>query len=105
MGGIAEEEEEEDAGTEADKMAGAQAGGMQSPPPSHQTGQPFSTPTSAGLGQRVMSSVVFKSYEAKQDKHIADIRNELNIHKGQVNDLRSELRNGFSSMGESMDKG
>ena len=78
---------------------------MKSPPPSHQSDQPFSSPMSAGLGQRMMSSAVFKSYEAKQNKRIADIRSELNIHTGQVTDLRLELRTGFSSMGDSMDKG
>ena len=52
-----------------------------------------------------MSSPAFKSYEAKQNKQIADIRSDLNINLGQVTDLKLELRTGFSSMGDSMNKG
>ena len=51
-----------------------------------QPDQPFSSPMSAGLGQRMMSSAAFKSYEAKQNKQIADIKSDLNINLGQVTD-------------------
>ena len=106
LGGIAEEEEEEaNAGTEADTVSGEEVGSMASPPPFHQQDRPLSSPMSANLGQRVMSSPAFKSYEAKQNKQIADIRSDLNINLGQVTDLKLELRTGFSSMGDSMNKG
>ena len=109
LGGIAEETEEEaNAGTEADTMSGEEVGRMASPPPFQQQDRPLVSPLSspsANLGQRVMSSPSFKGYETKQNKQIAELRNDININLGQVTDLKLEMRTGFSSMGDSINKG
>ena len=89
-------------------MSGEEVGRMASPPPFHQQDRPLSSPLSspsANLGQRVMSSPAFKGYEEKQNKQIAELRKDININLGQVTDLKLEMRTGFSSMGDSINKG
>ena len=109
LGGIVEETEEEVAAVgEADMMSGEGVGGVRSPPPSHQQDRPSGSPLnspSANLAQRVMSSPGFKSFEAKQNKQLADLRQDINMNLGQITDLKLELKTGFSTMDDSINKG
>ena len=108
--GIAEEREDEVApGGEADMVGGERVGGGRSPPPSYQQDQPSGSPLtsspSANLAQRVMASPGFKSFEAKQNRQLADLRQDINMNLGQITDLKLELKTGFSTMDHSINKG
>ena len=108
--GIAEEREDEVApGGEADMVGGERVGGGRSPPPSYQQDQPSGSPLtsspSANLARAVMASPGFKSFEAKQNRQIADLRQDINTNLGQITDIKLELKSGFSNVSDGINKG
>merc|ERR1711978_399556 len=110
LDGIAEEQEEGVApGGVADVVGGERVGGGRSPPPSYQQGQPSGSPLtsspSANLARAVMASTGFKSFEAKQNRQIADLRQDINTNLGQITDIKLELKTGFSNVSDGINKG
>ena len=105
---VEETEEEVNAGSGADTMSGEGVGRAASPPPIHKQdrliGSPLNSP-SANLAQRVMSSPGFKSFETNQNKQLAELRQDINMNLGQITDLKLELKTGFSTVGDSINKG
>merc|ERR1712012_788433 len=96
-------------GGEADVVGGERVGGGRSPPPSYQQDQPSGSPLtsspSANLARAVMASPGFKCFEAKQNRQIADLRQDINMNLGQITDIKLELKSGFSNVSDGINKG
>ena len=52
-----------------------------------------------------MASPGFKSFEAKQNRQLADLRQDINMNLGQITDLKLELKSGFSTVSDGINKG